>query len=155
MKGTLRQLVFLEQFEAASGWDLFITSPEGMNKPSLPSMERRKCIRTVKALYNKFMMEYIQDILKDMGLESDGSMAAAEISDAEGNEEDDVDDNGHVDATSGANGDRDTGLCTGSTDPSNIWAYTKDWDPAYLWEDTTQTINLVRDSCSCQREGLR
>jgi hypothetical protein len=112
--------VFLEQFEAASGWDLFITSPEGMNKPSLPSMERRKCIRTVKALYNKFMMEYIQDILKDMGLESDGSMAAAEISDAEGNEEDDVDDNGHVDATSGANGDRDTGLCTGSTDPSNI-----------------------------------
>jgi len=108
------------KFEAASGWDLFITSPEGMNKPSLPSMERRKCIRTVKALYNKFMMEYIQDILKDMGLESDGSMAAAEISDAEGNEEDDVDDNGHVDATSGANGDRDTGLCTGSTDPSNI-----------------------------------
>ncbi len=112
--------MFLEQFEAASGWDLFITSSEGMNKPSLSSMERRKCIHTVKALYNKFIMEYIQDILKDMGLEGDGSMAAAEISDAEGNEEDDVDDNGHVDATSGANGDRDTGLCTGSTDPSNI-----------------------------------
>ncbi len=132
--------MFLEQFEAASGWDLFITSSEGMNKPSLSSMERRKCIHTVKALYNKFIMEYIQDILKDMGLESDGSMAAAEISDAEGNEEDDVDDNGHVDATSGANGDGDAGLCTGSTDPSKIWTYQRLRPLRSLWRYHTKNL---------------
>ncbi|XP_024526700.1 uncharacterized protein LOC112345059 [Selaginella moellendorffii] len=77
------------KFEAANGWDTFVSGQEGMNKPALPAGERRKCIRTIKRLYNRFMMEFVQETLKEMGLEDDGDSAAAEVSDGGGNDEDD------------------------------------------------------------------
>ncbi|KAJ7561486.1 hypothetical protein O6H91_03G030600 [Diphasiastrum complanatum] len=96
------------RFEEANGWDAFVTSCEGMNKPTLSSMERRKCICTIKRLYNKYLMEFVQETLKELGLENDGDMALAEVPEGLSNEDEHYgDDVGHGDANSGA----DHGLC--------------------------------------------
>lgn len=87
-----------------------------MNKPALSPLDRRKCIRTVKRLYNKFIMEFIQDTLKEMGLGDDGDLAMAQCSDGDGNDEDDGDENGHCDATSGAIGGGHGGVYLGTND---------------------------------------